>query len=255
MLPWQSTKPRNAPCLHPHLRLRLPPPPAAPPTRARVPLLAPQIQTTRTQTQTHLHQQNNPTNNHPFQTCPTPRTKTLPSKPPPSRLKTRPIQSTSKRHHHYLTHFRTPGEGKLSTQQRNQRRRKRHITEKAQDKNIAQETKTNGMQIVPSSSASVSTRQSIPTPTPTSAPDLGLPLAMPMAHATKNDNKRRGFKGKVGTDLGLISGAGYRTLTTDVTSSSSPFKSSLAPRLVSPSERTDLPGNILVTNVDVEAGP
>jgi hypothetical protein len=89
--------------------------------------------------------------------------------------------------------------------------------------------------------------------TPTSAPDRGLALAMSMAHATKNANKRRGFKGKAGRDLGLISGAGHRTFTTDMTSSSSsPFKSSSVPRLVPPSERTDLPGNIIVTSVDVE---
>jgi hypothetical protein len=134
------------------------------------------------------------------------------------------------------------------------------MAEKAQDQNVAQEKKRNRMPIVPSTSVSVSTRQQgIPTqiPTPTSAPHQGLALATCMAHAMKNDNKRRGFKGKTGRDLGLISGAGSRTFTPGVISPSpfSPFKPlSPVPRLVPPSERTDLPGNIMVTSVDVEAG-
>jgi hypothetical protein len=87
-----------------------------------------------------------------------------------------------------------------------------------------------------------------------------------MARMTKNDNKRRGFKGTAvmdGVNNGATSSRKHQTFTADTSSSSlkssapyqssSPLKSSL-PRLIPPSERANLPGNIIVSSVDVEAG-
>jgi hypothetical protein len=73
-----------------------------------------------------------------------------------------------------------------------------------------------------------------------------------MLKATKNDNKKRGFK------QGLQSlASNHRIFQDDSLPSSSPSKSTpngSRARLIPPSERTDLPKNIFVTSVDVEDG-
>lgn len=87
---------------------------------------------------------------------------------------------------------------------------------------------------------------------PTSLRTYDDALRDSMLKNTKNDNKKRGFK------QGMQSLASdHRVFQDDSIPSSSPSKSTpngTRARLVPPSERTDLPRNIIVTSVDVEDG-
>lgn len=74
-------------------------------------------------------------------------------------------------------------------------------------------------------------------------------LAASMARVTKNDNKRRGFKN--GMDLNPLPSTQNNSASH---TGPSPTNRSVPRRLVPPSERTDLPSNLIVTSVDVEAG-
>jgi len=93
---------------------------------------------------------------------------------------------------------------------------------------------------------------------PLSAADTSAPTTLTayddvlrdsMLKATKNDNKKRGFK------QGMQSMASnHRVFQDDSSSPSKGTPNGTRARLIPPSERTDLPRNIIVTSIDVEDG-
>ncbi|CAG8586119.1 4800_t:CDS:2, partial [Acaulospora colombiana] len=76
------------------------------------------------------------------------------------------------------------------------------------------------------------------------------PLVSSMLKATKNDNKKKGYK----QDTEAISHSHFVFDATTLNPSQRPTSSLSFRRLIPPSQRTDLPSNMFVTSVDVEAG-
>lgn len=125
-----------------------------------------------------------------------------------------------------------PGSGKTSTRQRNLRRRKKRLAMKEAE-------------AVPPLSATERTYSPSSVQMPSVVNRLDADLSSSMMHATSNANKRKGFK----ESMKGVS-ANHKTFGAD---SSFPSFTSTRRRLVPPSERRDIPNNIIVTSVDVEA--
>lgn len=123
-----------------------------------------------------------------------------------------------------------PGQGKRSTQQRNLRRRRKKLATKGLDANQSEIEEEHNSQSAPMGSFDTG----------------GLdPLSISMLSNLSNANKKRGFKQ---TMTGVTPKHSY--FMNGNATSSSPTKLN---RIIPPSERTDLPRNMIVTSVDVEA--
>lgn len=103
----------------------------------------------------------------------------------------------------------------------------------------------------PSLAVMLAQRENLVLPAPTTSRIGEVALQESMLRATKNDNKKRGFK------QGMQSATSKHQLFQEGSMQlSSPSKGTPngTQRLIPPSERIDLPNNIIVTSVDVEAG-
>lgn len=164
-----------------------------------------------------------------------------------------------------------PGQGKQSTQERNRRRRLARQHQRAAVRAEADRgTSSAGGNQIPSNDATVVSvdepLSSAVAPARSSASEISAPPKSMrdgggggelMMTSLKNSNKRKGFKDRqagrrperiVFEDLG----PGATTTPSTPAVSRSQSRTNL-PRLIPPSERTDLPHNLFVTSVDVEA--
>jgi hypothetical protein len=144
-----------------------------------------------------------------------------------------------------------PGQGKARTQARNARRKKKRLAEKERS----------NVDLDPITSSSISSQHVQPfritagghiqkAEDPTSQENDTL--ASSMVKATKNDNKKRGYK--QGREISTHSRIVFDTIDPDISQRPTSSLSFRPPgRLIPPSQRMDLPGNMFVTSVDVEA--
>lgn len=126
------------------------------------------------------------------------------------------------------TDFIPPGKGKLSTQKRNMRRKKRRLAEKElHDNNTSPQLRSSPPFSVQAANGSEGT---------------SLPISM---YKLKNENKRKGFKKDMQTIIP------NRQVFED---SQSSLPAKRPSNFIPPSQQKNLPPNLLVTSVDVEAG-
>ncbi|KIO27077.1 hypothetical protein M407DRAFT_233511 [Tulasnella calospora MUT 4182] len=153
-----------------------------------------------------------------------------------------------------LGHFVPPGQGKASTRDRNRRRR------------VARKYKQASAHGSPAVSIPTQKTGTPKSPVPVPSVLVQAPQEPLMMMSLKNSNKRKGYKERLAGSSGPMKlvfcdpdGSRPRDASPERDSHSLPPLASLnshkvkLPRLVPPSERMDLPANIFVTSIDVEA--
>ncbi|EIW81990.1 hypothetical protein CONPUDRAFT_143565 [Coniophora puteana RWD-64-598 SS2] len=176
------------------------------------------------------------------------------------------------------TSFTPPGYGKPATRNRNQRRRLKRLHERTTNAQpTLAPTGTSDANLIPLGGAAQP-----PTPNDhadaeaeafedamdedayTHPPDPSTSSPALMMLSYRNKNKKKGFKQSMSRPFPqniIFSSEDIRSTTpTPILDSESPLSTAKAtttpplPRLIPPSERTDIPTNILITSIDVEEG-